>query len=177
MTLNVRSTGGAGDLIEAIRAGVHTVDPDLPLQGIETIDDVVERAVAPTRFVLAGVGVFAAVATLLAAVGLYGVMAYLVSRRTREIGVRLALGASGPRIVRMVMADGLRPAAAGLLAGLAIAALGGRAVEGLLFGVDARDPLILLAVPALLSLVAIAAIVTPAARASHVDPLRSLAAD
>jgi ABC-type antimicrobial peptide transport system permease subunit len=174
MNVNVRSVAEAPGLIDALQAEVRAIDPDLPLQRLETMTEVVERAVAPSRFFLVGVAVFAALATLLAAVGLYGVMAYLVSRRSREIGVRVALGASSSSIVRLVMADGLRPTVLGLLVGLALAVAGGRMIESLLFGVDARDPLILCAVPALLTVVAIFAILTPAARASRIDPLRTL---
>jgi putative ABC transport system permease protein len=138
---------------------------------------VVQRAVAPTRFFLVGVSAFAGIATLLAAVGLYSVMAYLVSQRTREIGVRVALGADSSRIVRMVVGDGMRPAGLGLAVGLAIALAGTRLIESLLFGVAAWDPLTLLAVPATLGAVVITAIVLPALRASRVDPLRTLRSD
>jgi len=177
LTISVRARGDVDGLIDALRARVHAVDPDLPLQRIETIDDVVERAVAPTRFFLVGVAVFAAVATLLATVGLYGVVAYLASHRTREIGVRVALGASTRSIVRMVMADGLRPAAVGLLAGVALAVVAGRVIGSLLYGVDTHDPLTLLAVPVVLGTVAIGAVVIPALRAARVDPLHSLRRD
>jgi putative ABC transport system permease protein len=174
LTISVRARGNPDGLIDALRARVHAVDPDLPLQRIETIDDVVERAVAPTRFFLVGVATFAAVAMLLAVVGLYGVVAYLASQRTREIGVRIALGASTRNIVRMMMADGLRPAALGLLAGVALSVVAGRLVDSLLFGIARHDPLTLATVPALLAGVAILAVAVPAVRAARVDPLHSL---
>jgi predicted permease len=174
LTLNVRTSAGAGDTIGAIRREVHAVDADLPLQRVETIDEVVQRAVAPTRFFLVGVSLFAGIATLLAGVGLYGVMAYLVSQRVREIGVRVALGADSGSIVRMVLGDGMRAAGLGLLAGLAVSLAGMRLIESLLFEVAAWDPLTLMAVPATLGLVAVAAIVLPALRASRVDPLQTL---
>jgi putative ABC transport system permease protein len=177
LTLNVRTAAEARARVDAIRSEVRAVDPDLPLQRIETIDEVVQRAVAPTRFFLVGVSAFAGIATLLAAVGLYSVMAYLVSQRTREIGVRVALGADSSRIVRMVVGDGMRPAGLGLAVGLAIALAGTRLIESLLFGVAAWDPLTLLAVPATLGAVVITAIVLPALRASRVDPLRTLRSD
>lgn len=119
-------------------------------------------------------GVFAATALLLAAVGLYGVTAYLVSHRAREIGIRVALGARRAQIMRMVVADGLRPAVLGLLAGLALVFAGGRVIDSLLFNVAARDPLVLTAVPAVLLAVTIVAIVVPVLRASRIDPLRTL---
>ncbi len=177
MVVNLRAVAAGPDLVEAVRERVQAFDPDLPLQRIETIDQVVERAVAPTRFFLVGVAVFATVATALAAVGLYGVMAYLVSHRTREIGIRVALGADRGEILRMVVRDGLRPTAVGLAAGILLSLVGGRLIEGLLFGVDAGDPAVLVSVPLALSLVALAAIAVPAARACRVDPLRSLRAD
>jgi len=177
MNINVRSAVDPSGLLDAIRSAVRAIDPDLPLQRIETLEEVVDRNVRSTRFFLVGVGMFAALATLLAAVGLYGVMAYLVSQRSREIGVRVALGADSGRILRMVLADGLRPTAIGLAVGMLLGIAGGRAIESLLFGVDARDPMILLSVPALLTVIAFAAILTPALRASRVDPLKTLRAD
>ncbi len=177
MNVNVRAAADPGALVSAIRGAVRSIDPDLPLQRVETLEEVVARGMQSTRFFLVGVGIFAAVATLLAAVGLYGVMAYLVSQRTREIGVRVALGADSGRIVRMVLADGLRPTVAGLAIGLLLGIAGGRAIESLLYGIESWDPAILMAVPALLGAIAMLAILTPAIRASRVDPLRTLRAD
>ena len=115
-----------------------------------------------------------ALAVVLAIVGLYGVMAYLVARRMRELGIRVALGAQPGAILRMVLRDGARPAVLGAAIGVALALAGGRLLEGLLYGVTARDPWILLGVPVVLTLVAVAAVLPLAARASRVDPVEIL---
>ena len=153
---------------------MRQVDADVPLQDVETLEEVIARQVAPTRFFLIGMGVFAALALVLAALGLYGVMAYLVAGRTREIGVRVALGATRGEIIRLVLGDGLRPALAGLGTGIGVALLSGRLIEGLLFGVSPQDPAILVFVALLLAAVALAATVVPAWRAARIDPLVAL---
>ncbi len=169
-TISLRMVNGAGVPTAAIRAEVRRLDSDLPIRDLETVEQALAAQVAPTRLYLMLVSLFAGLAVVLAAVGLYGVVAYLVSTRTREIGVRVALGADRGRITRLVIAEGLRPAATGVLLGLALAVMGGRVLEAVLFGVEPRDPAVLVTVPVLLSIVAIAAAWVPAARAARLDP-------
>ncbi len=174
MTTSLRTAPGVSLPIDAIRREVRALDPNLPIRSLETVQEAIADDVAPTRFYLFLVAVFAGLALLLAAVGLYGVLAYTVSSRTREIGVRVALGAGRRRIARMVVLDGLRPALAGVVGGLFVAALGGRVLESVLYGVEPNDPLVLGTVPVVLLLVAVAAALIPAARAGGMDPSEAL---
>ena len=174
MTTSIRTAPGVSLPIDAIRREVRALDPNLPIRSLETVQEAIADDVAPTRFYLFLVAVFAGLALLLAAVGLYGVLAYTVSSRTREIGVRVALGAGRRRIARMVLLDGLRPALAGVVGGLFVAALGGRVLESVLYGVEPNDPLVLGTVPVVLLLVAVAAALIPAARAGGMDPSEAL---
>jgi ABC-type antimicrobial peptide transport system permease subunit len=144
---------------------------------VETVEQALQRHVAPTRFYMILVGLFAGLAAVLAAVGLYGVVAYSVSRRTREIGLRVALGARRDGIVRLVVGQGMRPALIGLAVGLGVALLGGRVMEAVLFGVQPRDPVILGGTALLLAVVTLAAAALPAYRAAKVDPIKALQAE
>ncbi len=177
MTVTVRGVPGAAPLLPAIRQEVRRLNPNLPLYRLDTLEEVVRQQVAPTRFYVVLVGLLAGLAAVLAAIGLYGVVAYAVSRRTREIGVRVALGAKREGIVRLVAGQGMRPAIVGLGVGLLAAFYGGRVMEAILFGVQPRDPLIFGATGALLVVVAVMATIVPAYRAAHVDPVRALRAD
>ena len=143
LAVTVRSTPGAPPLLPVIREEVRAMDASLPLYQVETVEQALQRQIAPTRFYMILVALFAALAAVLAAVGLYGVVAYSVSRRTREIGLRVALGAGRDGIVRLVVGQGMRPALIGLAVGLGVALLGGRVMEAVLFGVQPRDPVIL----------------------------------
>ncbi len=177
MTVTVRGIPGTAPLLPAIREEVRRMNPNLPLYRIDTLEEAVRRQVAPTRFYLVLVGLFAGLAAALAAIGLYGVVAYSVSRRTREIGLRVALGAKREGIVRLVVGQGMSPAIVGLGVGLAAAYYGGRVMEAILFGVQPRDPLIFGATGVLLVVVALIATIVPAYRAARVDPVRALRAD
>jgi ABC-type antimicrobial peptide transport system permease subunit len=150
------------------------MDSAVPIFRIETMTEVVEREVAPTRFHLALVAAFAALAAILAAVGVYGVVAYAAESRTREIGLRLALGAGRASVSRLVLAQGVRPAALGLGLGLSAAYLGVRVMESVLFGVQPRDPSVFLGTGALVLTVALAAALLPARRAGRIDPVRAI---
>jgi putative ABC transport system permease protein len=174
MTTSLRTAPGVSIPIDAIRREVQALDSNLPIRGLETVQEAIADDVAPTRFYLFLVAVFAGLALLLAAVGLYGVLAYTVSSRTREIGVRVALGAGRRRIVRMVVLDGLRPALLGVVGGLFVAVLGGRVLESVLYGVEPNDPLVLGTVPVVLLLVAVVAALIPALRAGGMDPSEAL---
>jgi putative ABC transport system permease protein len=136
--------------------------------------EVVEREIAPMRFHLALLAAFAGLAALLAAVGIYGVVAYAAASRTREIGLRLALGAERGSISRLVLAQGLKPAALGLALGLIAAYLGGHLMQAVLFGVDPRDPSVFAGTSVLLLVAALAATLLPARRASRIDPVRAI---
>ncbi len=176
-TVTVRGRGGVTGLVGPVRQLVRDMDPNLAVRGVETMTEAIRRQVAPTRFYLVLIAVFAGLALVLAAVGLYGVVSYLVSQRTREIGVRMALGAGGSGIMRLVVAEGLRPALWGLALGVLFSLAGARVVEGLLFGVAPRDPLVFAGVPIVLLAVVVLASLLPARRASRVDPVTALRAE
>jgi putative ABC transport system permease protein len=134
-------------------------------------------AVATPRFRTLLVGIFAALALVLAMAGVYGVMAYAVSRRTSEIGVRIAMGANRPAILRLVMGQGLQLAALGIVIGCALAVVLSQALRGMLFAIAPTDPLVFVTVPILLLATAAAATAVPALRASRVDPIQALRAE
>ncbi len=177
MTVTVRGARSAGSLLPAIRSEVRALDPNIALQSIETVAEAVSREVAPTRFYMLLVSIFAVLALILAAIGLSGVLAYLVSRRTREIGLRVALGARQQEIVRMVVMEGLRPVLLGAFAGLAVSFWGARVLEAVLYDVTSRDPWTFAMVPVVLLLTALVAMLIPARRASRVDPVKALSGE
>lgn len=174
MTVHVRAGSGASALVPSIRAVVRELDPDIPVYRVETVEDAVTLQVAPTRLYLVLVGAFAAAAALLAAVGLYGVVSFVVARRVREIGIRVALGANRAGIIRLVLNQGMRPAVLGLGIGLAGAFAGARVLEAVLFDVSPRDPAIFVAAAGLLIAVTATATAIPAIRASRLDPAQVL---
>jgi len=174
MTLVVRTAGEPETMAAAVRAAAWKIDPDLPIAPMVTMRQILSRVVAPRRFQLVLVALFAALALALAVVGIYGVTSYAVARQTQEIGLRLALGAGCGDVVRQVFGQGMRPVWLGLLAGLAAARGGAAVVRGLLFGVDALDPLALGAVVLVLLAAAGAACYLPARRASRLDPVTAL---
>jgi predicted permease len=161
----------------AARRAVAETDRELPVFALRTLEEHVVTSVAAQRFYASLVTLFAAVALVLAAVGLYGVIAYAVSQRTHELGVRLALGATAERVTRMVVAEGITLAGMGALIGIAAALAAGTLLTSLLFGVSARDPLTLGAVAGVLLLVAAIASWVPARRAARVDPLLAMRGD
>jgi putative ABC transport system permease protein len=158
----------------AMRATVASLDRDLPIANVRAMEDVLWDSVATRRLAMSLLGLFAAVALLLAAVGLYGVLAYSVARRTHEIGIRMALGARPGDVLRLVVGQGLVLIAIGVAVGLGASLLVARAMSDLLFGVSAADPLTLVGTPVLLLLVALAACYVPARRAARVDPMIAL---
>jgi len=174
MTVTVRAAEGSGPLLPALREEVRAADRDLPLIAPEIMSEVVGRQVAPTRFYLLLIALFAGVAVALAGVGLYGVVSYLVSRRTREIGLRVALGADRGAIVRMVVREGLRPAVLGVVIGLALALSGAHVLDSLLYGVAPRDPWIFAAVTAFLAGLVLLASWLPARRVARIDPTEAM---
>jgi putative ABC transport system permease protein len=174
MAVYLRAEGDPASLTQALREQVRAVDPDLPVFGERTMDDVVGASLARRRFALQVVGGFGVLALLLAGVGVYGVVAYSVSRRTREIGIRLALGASSGAILRWVFGHGMRLTLLGTAAGLVGAFLLTRLLRGLLFGVETTDPVTYAGLAILLAAVALLACYIPARRATKVDPMVAL---
>ncbi|MGH7577367.1 MAG: ABC transporter permease, partial [Longimicrobiales bacterium] len=172
--VHVRGRPGAGNLLAAVREQVHALDPNLPLRNPETVTEAIRRDAAPTRFFLLLIALFAGLALLLAIVGLYGVASYLVSRRTHEIGIRLALGASRMTITRLVLRHALWPAALGVAGGLLASIAVTGVLRNQLFEVEPIDPLVLGAVSVLLLAVATLASMLPARRAMRVNPTEVL---
>ncbi len=176
-SLLVRSTLPAGALAMMLRERIAAYDPTLLVQRIRPMDDVISGAMSRPRFNLVLLGAFALVALALSAVGIYAVLAYLVTQRTREIGIRMALGARAADVMRMVLAEGMTPVGVGALAGLLGAALATRMLRTLLFGVTPLDPVSFIAAPAIVAAVALIACYMPARRATRVDPLVALRED
>ncbi|MBF5043199.1 ABC transporter permease [Aggregicoccus sp. 17bor-14] len=174
VTLVVRRSGSTADAITAMRAAVREVDSTLPLAGITTLEEALRASTATARFRTLLLAVLGIVGLLLAAVGIYGVVAYFVGLRTREIGVRMALGAKPADVLRMLAWQGMRPVLAGLGVGGLAAVWATRLLQASLRGVSPADPVALAAAMALLALVALLATLAPARRALQVDPSRVL---
>jgi predicted permease len=172
--LVARITTDEAGLSSAMIQEIHAVDPNAVVYGVRTMQDRLSESLARQRFASTMLGAFAAFALLLAAVGLYGVMSYLVTQSTRDIGILVALGAGRDKILALVVRQGMVLALIGIVAGLAGAVALTRVIASLLFGVSARDVATFLAVPALLAVVAFAATAIPAWRASSVDPMVAL---
>jgi len=158
----------------AIASAVREADPSLPVIGLRPMDDVISGSLRQPRMLMHLFGGFAGLALLLAAIGTYGVLSYLVTQRWREIGIRLALGAGRETVLRSVMAHGLTLTVIGLAAGLAAALVLTRLMEALLFEVRPNDPATLAGVAALITVVAAVASLVPAVRATRVDPIVAL---
>lgn len=175
--LTVRATSDPLRLTQRVRQEVQALDPSLPLGSVRVMDDIVGRAVARPRMTSLMMVLFAGLATLLSAVGLYGVLAYTVSRRVREIGVRMALGAEPGDVLRLVVRQGSRLVVAGLAGGFVVAIAGARLMRGLLYQIGPADPTSLVAAGVILTSVSVAACAVPAWRASRVAPMEALRPD
>ncbi|MFL6276640.1 MAG: ABC transporter permease [Blastocatellia bacterium] len=174
MYITLRSTSKPESLVEPARAQIHALDPDLPITHVRTMDEVEAQSVWQPRLYTILFGVFAAVALLLAAVGLYGVMAYTVTMRTHEIGLRVALGAQSGDVLKLIAGQGIKLALIGVGSGLIAALLLTRLMATLLFNTSVNDPLIFAGIAVLLTLVALLACYIPARRATKVDPMVAL---
>jgi len=175
-TLSIVARGGgpATGLVQPLRGAVRSLDPDLPIARLRPMSDLVSNAMARQRFNATLLGIFALTALLLASVGLYGVMAYVVSQRTREIGIRMALGGQPSAIRWSVLRQGLVVSVLGLAIGMLLSIMTAKAISGLLFGVQALDLPTYLSIGGLLLIVALIASYGPARRATRVDPLLAL---
>jgi hypothetical protein len=174
LSIVVRTDGDPAALGPALRSTLRQLDADQPLGLVSTMQDRLGASLAPPRGQAGLVGFFALTALLLAVVGVYGVLATLVSDRQREIGLRLALGATSRRVEASVLSQGARLIAVGTVLGLVGGFVGGRLLSRLLYGITPGDPLTFVAVPAFLALVALAACWIPARRAARVDPMSAL---
>ena len=175
--LVVRTTGDPRALTASLRSVLAEMDPEARAVQVATLGDLAAVALRQSRFQVTLVGTFAVLALLLGAVGIFGVVSFATARRTRELGVRMALGAQGSDVKRLVIGETLRTAAAGVTVGIAGAAAGVRVLRGLVYGVTAADPLTFIAVPLVVTAVAVLAAAIPAGRASRVDPVTVLRAD
>jgi len=174
MDVVVRAHAAPEALLPTIRQKVRELDPQLALANVRTLDEWVSTSAAQPRLNGILLGVFSVVALAIAAIGIYGVLAYAVTQRTREIGIRMALGAEPSAVMRMIVSEGMTVGAAGIAAGLVGALALARALDALVYGVDVRDPVTYVGVTAALAVVAMAACALPARRAARVDPIASL---
>jgi putative ABC transport system permease protein len=176
MSFVLRTSVDPRSLAPAVGPLVRAVDPEQPVSNVRTMDDVRDAAVVRPRFLATLLAAFGAAAVLLAAVGIYGLMSYTTAQRTKELGVRMALGASRRAVLRLVLGEGARLAVAGVAVGVLAALALSRVLASLLFGVRATDPLMLVGVSAAMAVIAALASWLPARRAARVDPARALRA-
>jgi predicted permease len=177
LVLAVRAHGDPAPLAESVKAALHDVNANVPIERASTLDDVVSRSIVEPRIYTFLLGTFAALAVMLAAIGLYGLISYTVSQRTHELGVRVALGAARSEIIRLVLGQGLRLAAVGAAAGLAGAFATTRLVASLVKNVEPNDPVTFALVTIVLLAAALIAAYLPARRAARVDPMVALRAE
>jgi predicted permease len=177
MTVAFRGSTNPGVMLSAARNELRNLDPNLPMYRARTMEQQVDESLARRRFSMLLLGVFAGVALVLATIGIYGVMGYLVNQGTRELGIRIALGASPRNILNLVVRQGMALALAGVTLGLGAALLLTRLIRSLLFGVNTTDPITFGGIPFLLAIITLLACYIPAQRAARIDPLISLRCD
>jgi putative ABC transport system permease protein len=174
MRVVVRTTADPGSMTTAIRHSLFDLDPNQPVTEIKTMDQLVDSALARRRLSMILLAIFAGFATLLAGIGIYGVMSFAVSQRTHEIGIRLALGAQPRNVVNMIVGEGMLLSMVGVLLGFIASVLSMRTIRSLLYGVSALDPLTFFGVAFFLAAVAFASCYFPARRATKVDPIQAM---
>jgi putative ABC transport system permease protein len=174
MSLVVRTSSEPAALTSAIRNEVRKIDPNQPIYNVKTMETVIAESISDRRLNMALLGIFAATALILAVIGIYSVMSYVVSQNTREIGIRMALGAESRDVLKLVIGQGLSLASGGVLIGLIGAFALTRLMSSLLYGVAATDPMIFAGVSGLLMTTAVLACYLPARRATRVDPIVAL---
>ena len=174
MTVVFRSRMNSASILSTTKSELRNLDPDLPMYRVRTMTQQVNESLAQRRFSMLLLGFFASIALILAAIGIYGVMAYLVNQGTRELGIRIALGASHRNILKLVVRQGMALAFSGTIVGLAASFLLTRLMRNLLFGVEATDPITFAGIPLLILAIALLACYVPAERAVRIDPLISL---
>jgi putative ABC transport system permease protein len=177
MRLVIRTDVAPLSLVSTVKEVVRSLDKNVPFSQVATMEQLLAKSVAPRRLNLSLLAVFAVIALALAMAGVYGVMSYTVATRTREIGVRVALGAQAKDVLRLVVVQGVKPALAGVAIGLIASFAMTRLMTKLLYGVSATDPLTFIAVTVLLIVVALLAALVPAQRATKVDPMVALRCD
>jgi putative ABC transport system permease protein len=174
MTVVVRTEADPLRIVNMVRLVVARLDKDLPLFEVKTLDEYLTLSLAQTRFISVLTSVFATMATVISAAGLYGVISYLVTQRTREIGIRMALGAESGNVLLMVVGQSLRFIVTGVVIGLTASVTLAGVLSSLLFGVTARDPVSLSVASLLLTAVSLLACYIPARRAAKIDPIVAL---
>jgi putative ABC transport system permease protein len=174
MTILLRAKGDPLQLVSAAREAVQSVDSNLPIFNIRTLETQLSNELVTQRLSVILVGLFSVLALLLAAVGLYGVLAYSIAQRTREIGIRIALGAESGTILTLVVRQGLTIVGIGLIAGIISSIILTHLIQSLLYGVSGTDPVALLTAVGVLALAAFLACLVPALRAIRVDPITAL---
>lgn len=174
LILTARTRTEAAGMALTVQKEIAAIDPDLPIANVLTMEQVIGQATLEPSFDAILLLTFAVLSLILAAVGLFGVLSFLVNQRTAEMGVRLALGAERNQIARLMLADGLRPALLGLVLGLSVSAFATRLIQSMLFGASPLDPIVMIVVSCALLMVAIAACIVPAWRASRLDPMQAL---
>jgi len=177
LSVVMRSTGTTPTLLAAARELVRDLDAELPVYDVRSYDDIVRESIAERRFYVTLLATFAGLALTLAAIGIYGVIAYSVQQRRRELGIRIALGATRERVIGLVMRQGMTLTIAGALIGLAVAGVLTRVLRGQLYDVSTTDPVTFFLVPVILVVVALVACVVPARRALAVDPATTIRAE
>jgi len=177
MTVVMKTAVPPMSLADATRAQVATVDANLPLSNVSTFDAIVSKSISQERFYMTLLSVFAAVALVLAAIGIFGVLSYAVSQRTREIGIRMALGAQGGTVIALIVRQAMLLVAAGVAAGSIVALFLSRTMAKMLFSISPTDPATFVSVGGVLVAVALFASYLPARRATRVDPIVALRAE
>jgi len=174
MTVVLRDSTDPSAMVTAVKNELRVLDPDLPMYYVRTMRQRMDESLARRRFSMLLLAVFASFALVLATIGIYSVMAYLVNQGTREIGIRMALGATQRNVLSLVVRQGMALALSGVMIGLAAAFLFTRLIRNLLFGVEATDPITFVAIPLMLLLIALLATYIPAQRATRIDAMVSL---